>query len=103
MNNNLGSIDNTGINGTENSNAAINQNPYINQTNNIPNQRGLFPSQDFVKGALIGVAITFLLTNKNAQNTAIKAVSKGTQFFQATIEEMKERYEDIKAQMEASK
>ena len=50
----------------------INQNPYINQNLNplqtpqpmqTTNQNG-FLNGDFVKGALIGAAVTYLLTNK---------------------------------------
>ncbi len=84
-----------------------NQNPYINQIPksannfNLKQQNG-FSSSDFAKGALIGAAVTYLLTNKNAQDTIMKAVSKGNELFQAGMEEMKERYEDIKAQMEAN-
>lgn len=92
----------------------LNQNPYINQTNpmnpnilnnQIPNtqNQSLFTSGDFIKGALIGAAATYLLTNKNAQQTIMKAASKGTELFQAGMEEMKERFEDAKAQMEANK
>lgn len=94
----------------------LNQNPYINQTTNMdPNTvnplntqtavtpQSLFTSGDFVKGALIGAAVTYLLTNKNAQQTIMKAASKGTELFQAGMEEIKERFEDVKAQMEANK
>lgn len=89
----------------------INQNPYINQqmnninpmSSNTPHQpQNTFTSSDFIKGALIGAAVTFLLTNKGAQDSIMKAVSKGNEFFQAGMEEMKERYEDAKAQMEAN-
>lgn len=87
----------------------LNQNPYINQTTNnmAPNtvnqNQSIFTNGDFVKGALIGAAVTYLLTNKNAQQTIMKAASKGTEMFQAGMEEIKERFEDAKAQMEANK
>lgn len=99
-------IDNTRVGATPSMN--INQNPYINPQ---PNQQfgapatqnqGLFNNSDFVKGALIGAAVTFLLTNKGAQETIMKAASKGSELFQAGMEELKERYEDAKAQMEAN-
>lgn len=99
-------IDNTRVGATPSMN--INQNPYINSQPNqqfgapaIQNQ-GLFNNSDFVKGALIGAAVTFLLTNKGAQETIMKAASKGSELFQAGMEELKERYEDAKAQMEAN-
>lgn len=90
----------------------INQNPYINQNinplqtpnqqTNQPTQNGSFINGDFVRGALIGAAVTYLLTNKNAQETIFKAFGKGSELFQAGIEELKERYEDAKAQMQAN-
>lgn len=88
----------------------INHNPYINQNispiqpalnQNIPQQNSNFISSDFIKGALLGAAVTYLLTNKNAQETIMKAFGKGSEFFSAGIEELKERYEDAKAQMQA--
>lgn len=85
----------------------LNQNPYINQNvnPNIPIQgQGTngFNSADFLKGALVGAAVTYLLTNKGAQENIMKAVSKGTELFQAGMEEMKERMEDAKAAMESN-
>jgi len=91
-------------------NANINQNPYINQNFNPAannsqqnNSAGGFNTGDFVKGALIGAAVTYLLTNKTAQENAFKAFGKGSELFQAGIEELKERYEDVKAQIQANK
>ena len=86
----------------------INQNPYINQNfsplqntqQNAP--KSTFTSGDFIKGALLGAAVTYLLTNKNAQDTLFKAFGKGSELFSAGIEELKERYEDTKAQMQAN-
>lgn len=108
-------INSTRANNMQMQDNAFNQNPYINQqanmdpnamnpvSNNIPNQQpqSIITNGDFVKGALIGAAVTFLLTNKGAQDSIIKAVSKGNEFFQAGMEEVKERYEDAKAQMDA--
>lgn len=101
-------IDNTRVGATASMN--INQNPYINQNQNQqfgntqqnPQNQGVFNNSDFVKGALVGAAVTFLLTNKGAQETIMKAASKGSELFQAGMEELKERYEDTKAQMEAN-
>lgn len=92
------------------SGANINQNPYINQNLNplqtpIQNpsttQNNGFTNGDFIKGALLGAAVTYLLTNKNAQETILKAFGKGSELFSAGIEELKERYKDAKAQMQA--
>ena len=96
--------------------ANINQNPYINQAANqnfnplqnnmqqtLPStQQSGFNNGDFIKGALIGALATYLLTNKNAQETIMKTVGKGSELFSAGIEELKERYEDAKAQMQAN-
>ena len=86
----------------------INQNPYINQgLNPLQNSqinnsaKNSFTSGDFIKGALLGAAVTYLLTNKNAQETIMKAFGKGSELFSAGIEELKERYEDAKAQMQS--
>lgn len=103
-------IENTRV--SNNTNMDVNQNPYINQTQNInpmnnpqanQNVNSGFNNADFIKGALIGAAVTYLLTNKDAQKTIMKAASKGSEFFQAGMEELKERYEDARAQMEANK
>ncbi len=59
-----------------------------------------FDTANFVKGALIGAAGAYLLTNENAQKTIFKMIAKATTLFQAGIEEMKERYEDAKAEIE---
>ncbi len=113
QNNNM-NMYNTDINSTRPvdniQNTQLEQNPYINQQTNIDQNpinttntqsQSVFTNGDFVKGALIGAAVTFLLTNKNAQETIFKAASKGSELFQAGMEELKERYEDAKAQMES--
>lgn len=109
MQNNNTTNYNTDIESTRNNTnvvANVQQNPYINQTTNantnVTNAQSGFNNGDFIKGALIGAAVTFLLTNKNAQNTIFGAISKGNELFQAGMEELKERYEDMKAQREAS-
>jgi len=109
-------IENTRV--SDNTNMDVNKNPYINKNVNTPMNNPLngqvnqqinpnvqtgFNNGDFIKGALIGAAVTYLLTNKNAQNTIMKAASKGSEFFQAGMEELKERYEDARAQMEANR
>jgi len=88
-------------------NANINHNPYINQSVNPLNTQQQTPAKgfnsgDFIKGALLGAAVTYLLTNKTAQETMMKAFGKGSELFTAGIEELKERYEDMKAQMQAN-
>jgi len=91
----------------------INQNPYINQNStqatqntnqniNTAQQNTVF-NGDFLKGALIGAALTYVLTNKNAQENIFKAFEKGKEFLSAGMEELKERMEDAKASINASK
>lgn len=89
-------------------------NPYINKNTNVTqnsNQNtqdtndigSVFSNQnvqkDFIKGALIGAVATFLLTNENAQRTLFKGFAKISELFEAGIEELKERYEDAKAEV----
>ncbi len=79
----------------------VNQNPYINNTTTTPNLLGSFDTQKFLIGAAVGALGAYLLTNENAQKTLFKTVAKGGALFSAGIEEMKERFEDAKAEMEA--
>ncbi|RBQ29700.1 hypothetical protein CRU91_03175 [Aliarcobacter vitoriensis] len=103
-------INNTRVNNNQ-SGLNINQNPYINQnvnqnTQNVNNpvqQNNSILNGDFVKGALIGAALTYVLTNKNAQENIFKAFEKGKEFLSAGVEELKERIEDAKASMNATK
>lgn len=83
-------------------NKGMQNNPYINQGNfNTQNNNSDFFNGDFLKGALIGAGITFLLTNKTTQNAIFGGVAKANELVQAGIEEIKERIEDAKAQKEA--
>lgn len=90
----------------------INNNPYIKNVNqNQPNQNfqntqngfldGVFSSNgsgDFLKGALIGAAATYILTNESAQRAIFKGFAKISTLFECGLEELKERYEDAKAE-----
>ena len=90
------------------------KNPYINKditsgvANTMPsintdNILGSINTNDFIKGALIGAVATYILTNESAQKAIFKTVAKGSEMFQAGIEEIKERMEDAKAEIEAKK
>jgi len=90
------------------------ENPYINKditssvANTMPsintdNILGNINTNDFIKGALIGAVATYILTNESAQKAIFKTIAKGSEMFQAGIEEMKERMEDAKAEIEAKK
>lgn len=79
-------------------------NPYINNTQNATDNSSFlstFNNAEFVKGALIGAAVGYLLTNEKAQKTIMKAVAKGGEMLQMGVEEVKERFEDVKAEMKA--
>lgn len=80
-------------------------NPGVQTTNTqIPalNQPMGFDTNKFLIGLAIGAAGAYLLTNENAQKALFKTFAKGSELFTAGIEEMKERFEDAKAEMEAN-
>lgn len=76
------------------------QNPYMNGKKSNSFLDG-FNNADFVKGLAIGAIGAYLLTNKNAQESIFKLFNKGSEFLNAGVEELKERYEDMKAQMQS--
>jgi len=90
---------------------AAQQNPYYNtnpintqtnpQSTTMDSLLGSFDTTNFLKGALIGAVGAYLLTNENAQKTIFKTFAKGADMFSAGIEELKERMEDAKAELEA--
>jgi hypothetical protein len=56
----------------------------------------------FLKGLLIGAAAAYLLTNENVQRTAIKGAVKLWGGLQGGVEEIKERFHDAEAELQAS-
>lgn len=84
------------------------KNPYINkddqnnQSSNPLSSLGNFNSAQFLTGLLVGAAATYILTNENTQKAIFKSFAKGSQLFQAGLEEMKERFEDAKAEAQES-
>lgn len=58
-------------------------------------------NSNFWKGALLGAAVTLLVTNESVQKGVIKTVSKLTAAAQCGVEEMKEKFEDAKAEAKA--
>ena len=85
-----------------------NVNPYINQQNSVEplpaapaSILGTFDTQKFLMGALVGAAGAYLMTNEKAQKALFKTFAKGSAMFGAGIEELKERYEDAQAELEA--
>ncbi|MBS9782776.1 MAG: YtxH domain-containing protein [Arcobacter sp.] len=103
INQNQGMLSNPYINNTQNMNnpQGIQSNPYINQgmANNANPNNGL-NGNDFIKGALIGAGISFLLTNKTTQSAIFNGFSKASELFNVGMEELKERIEDAKASMQ---
>jgi hypothetical protein len=75
----------------------------INPPSNNPSLFDSFDTSNFLKGAALGAIGAYLLTNEDAQKTIFKTFAKGTEMFQAGIEEMKERFEDAKAEMDAER
>lgn len=55
----------------------------------------------FWKGALLGAAVILLVTNESVQKGVVKTVSKLTAAAQSGIEELKEKFEDAKAEAKA--
>ncbi|PIE73626.1 MAG: hypothetical protein CSA20_02130 [Deltaproteobacteria bacterium] len=53
----------------------------------------------FWKGALIGAAVALLVTNESVQKSVVKTVSRLTAAAQSGVEEMKEKFEDAKAEV----
>jgi len=95
--------------------SSLDKNPYIGgePANEAKNEGGMFSNanpehllsafntKQFVIGALIGAVGAYLLTNEKAQKNLFKTIAKGSEMFQAGIEEMKERFEDAKAELAA--
>ncbi len=61
-----------------------------------------FQDQQFWKGLLIGAGVTLLVTNDKVQKTAMKGISKIFHAAQSGVEELKEKFEDIQAEVKES-
>lgn len=81
----------------------VSPNANINQPSPVQNALSSFDTGNFLKGALIGAVGAYLLTNEDAQKKIFKTLAKGADLFSAGIEEMKERMEDAKAELEAER
>ncbi len=57
----------------------------------------------FWKGALVGAAVALLATNESVQKGVIKGVAALSAAAQSGMEEMKEKFEDVKAEAQAEK
>lgn len=61
-----------------------------------------FTNDRFLKGLLIGSAVTYFLTNDAMQRTAIKGVVAAWRLVQGGVEEIKERFHDAEAELQAA-
>lgn len=89
---------NYGANQSANQNATNSQNT-TNALSSFFNSGNT--QNDFLKGAFIGAVATFILTNKDAQKAIFKGFAKISNLFEMGIEELKERYEDAKAEVDS--
>ncbi len=82
-------------------NANLNNSQATNGTQT--NTMGGLDMSALLKGALLGAAATYVLTNEEVQKTIFKTFAKMGDFAGAGLEELKERFEDAKAEVEAEK
>jgi hypothetical protein len=76
--------------------------PVVSPTSALASPFGLdIKDSQFWKGALLGAAVILLVTNESVQKGVVKTVSKLTAAAQSGIEEMKEKFEDAKAEAKA--
>ena len=73
--------------------------PYAPQQ---PAPSSSFTNDRFLKGLLIGATATYLITNESVQKTAIKSVVRAWTHIQGGVEEMKERFHDAEAEIQAA-
>jgi hypothetical protein len=69
------------------------------QTANSPSS---LTNPRFIKGALVGAVVAYLLTNESVQQGAIKVAVKAWSLVQGGVEEMKERFRDAEAELHAT-
>lgn len=58
-------------------------------------------SDQFIKGLLIGAGVTYLMSNEKVQQKMVKTVVQGWTMMQGGMEEMKERFRDAEAEIQA--
>lgn len=96
---------NNNTQGTQTNNANNNANQNTQTENFLSSLLGLgnsTPQANFVKGALIGAAAAYIISNPEAQKAIFKGIAKITSLFEMGVEELKERYEDAKAEAKDS-
>lgn len=55
----------------------------------------------FVIGLLVGAGVAYLLTNEAAQQAAIRSAVRGWHLVRGGVEELKERFRDAEAELQA--
>ncbi len=80
---------------------ATHVNPQQHQEQNALASFFNFRDERFLKGAITGAALAFLLTNEPLQKNAVKSVMKLWNSLQSGVEEFKERIQDIDAEIQA--
>ena len=58
-----------------------------------------FRDEQFWKGALLGAAVALLVTNETVQKSVIKGAAKVISAVQGGVQEVKEKFEDVRAEM----
>lgn len=89
-----------GFNGYGYNGYGYNQNNQNGFFRNLSSQGNGVLGNPMVKGLLIGAAVAYLLSNKDAKDALAKGVAKLQSFASATVEEFKEQIEDAKASMQ---
>ncbi|MBF0340554.1 MAG: YtxH domain-containing protein [Magnetococcales bacterium] len=56
-----------------------------------------------IKGALIGAAAAYLLTNESVQRSTIRSLVKVWNLARGGVEELKERFQDAHAELQADR
>lgn len=62
-----------------------------------------FSNTRYLKGFVVGAAATLLLTNSNVQKALVRTTVKLWSAVQGGVEEVKEQFQDIKAEMSQEK
>ena len=105
-------VDPAAVNATD----SLAQNPYINTTAapaplptayQTPTQNTLlrtgFSTTELLAGAVVGAAAMYVLTNESVQKRLFKGVAMMSDALSGGLDELKERYEDARAEYEAEK
>ena len=60
-----------------------------------------FSNSSYLKGLLLGAGATLILTNSTVQKAMVRSAVKVWSFFQGGMEEVKEQFRDVQAEMSA--